>query len=302
MRYIPLLLFAICALRPAFSQVGINVRDTGRKAAVDTCRLRVIYRFRYARDTTGGPAWYDCCALEAGDRLSRYYSLYGDRIDSLYFRARMKRNASDRGFNPTAWMKPQHRAHYEDCYADYPEPGTLTVSTAVVRNEYRYEEPAPRPEWVLLPDTVDCRVLGYACRAAVARFRGREYTAWFTEEIPVARGPWKLGGLPGLILRAESADGLFAWEAVAIAQPAGEAIHDYDPQQGILVAGAPPMRIVRTDRAAVRKLQRMAWADPVGLEATFGIRSFGYDYTTDRLTELKSGDREEPYIPSLELE
>ncbi len=116
-------MFAICAFRPAFGQVGMNVRDTGRKTAIDTCRLRVVYRFRYARDTTGGPAWYDRCALEAGDRLSRYYSLYGDRIDSLYFRARMKKPAADSGFNPTAWMEPQHRAVYEDCYMDHPRPG-----------------------------------------------------------------------------------------------------------------------------------------------------------------------------------
>jgi len=41
--------------------------------------------------------------------------------------------------------------------------------------------------------------LGYLCHKATTRFRGRDYIAWYTEEIPFPYGPFKFGGLPGLI-------------------------------------------------------------------------------------------------------
>lgn len=43
---------------------------------------------------------------------------------------------------------------------------------------------------------------GYNCKKATTTFRNVNYVAWFTEDIPVPFGPWKLRGLNGLILEA----------------------------------------------------------------------------------------------------
>ena len=47
---------------------------------------------------------------------------------------------------------------------------------------------------------------------AVGVFGGRTYDVWFTPDIPVSLGPYKLMGLPGLILEARSRDGRVSYE------------------------------------------------------------------------------------------
>ncbi len=51
----------------------------------------------------------------------------------------------------------------------------------------------------------------YSCKKATANFRGRDYIAWFTSEIALQFGPWKLNGLPGLILEAYDTDKNVFW-------------------------------------------------------------------------------------------
>ncbi|MFN7099377.1 MAG: GLPGLI family protein [Flavobacterium sp.] len=46
----------------------------------------------------------------------------------------------------------------------------------------------------------------YNCQKAIASVYGREFEIWFTNEIAIHDGPWKLSGLPGLIIEVHSTD------------------------------------------------------------------------------------------------
>ena len=70
-------------------------------------------------------------------------------------------------------------------------------------NDYLIEEPWPSIVWKITPDTSTINTLH--CQKALAHFKGRDYTAWFCPELPFQSGPWKLNGLPGLIVQAEDA-------------------------------------------------------------------------------------------------
>ncbi len=56
----------------------------------------------------------------------------------------------------------------------------------------------------------------YQCQKATAPFRGREYTVWFTTEVPISYGPWKLRGLPGLIVEATDKTNKYKYEIAKI--------------------------------------------------------------------------------------
>lgn len=47
----------------------------------------------------------------------------------------------------------------------------------------------------------DTLMAGYHCKKARLTFSGRNYTLWYTTEIPISDGPYKFSGLPGLVLK-----------------------------------------------------------------------------------------------------
>ena len=53
------------------------------------------------------------------------------------------------------------------------------------------------------------------CHLATCEFRGRKWQAWYSD-IPYSLGPWKLNGLPGLILEARSLDKDHVFTAITV--------------------------------------------------------------------------------------
>lgn len=58
----------------------------------------------------------------------------------------------------------------------------------------------PKLKWKFEGETK--KIGPYKCQKASTSFRCANYIVWFTTEIPLQIGPWKLGGLPGLIVEA----------------------------------------------------------------------------------------------------
>ena len=104
--------------------------------------------------------------------------------------------------------KPDVAAGFQEALMHMPTVWTgLPTGQTIVRefifpHEYEGYEPTPDIAWTLTDDTLT--VSDYLCQQATATFRGVEWRVWYTEEIPSSAGPWRLRGLPGLIVKAKS--------------------------------------------------------------------------------------------------
>lgn len=113
--------------------------------------------------------------------------------------------------------------HLKDAYLYYKSeyrarPGEIFI----------FREDLPVINWTIGTQTK--KIGDFDCIRAVGIFGGRTYDAWFTPEIPVGLGPYKLCGLPGMILEAASRDGKVAYDFVAYEAPCDKKIEK--PSQG----------------------------------------------------------------------
>ena len=67
--------------------------------------------------------------------------------------------------------------------------------------------------WEIKEDTKE--ILGYKCQLAIMTFRDRNYSAWFSPDLPIG-GPWKYDGLPGMILEIKSNDPFIEFGATTV--------------------------------------------------------------------------------------
>jgi len=111
-------------------------------------------------------------------------------------------------------------------YSDYTNKKGYTKKN-IDGKTYLASEDMQKITWVIQPKKQKT-IMGFVCEQAVGNFRGRKYTVWFTSEIPVPFGPWKLHGLPGLILEAKDNFNQVHFKAIKI-----EYTHLKDPEKKV---------------------------------------------------------------------
>lgn len=132
-------------------------------------------------------------------------SLYITRQDSLEGRhiseQKSYKTSSGGGFSKTVSTNERGFRYYNDLQ-------THSFFSRDIGFKY-VKETTPTISWNI---TNESKAIGnLTVYKATANFRGRHYTAWFTMEIPLPFGPWKLQGLPGLIIEAYDTNKEIYW-------------------------------------------------------------------------------------------
>lgn len=162
----------------------------------DEFKFKVTYKLTYQPDSTDiNSARSEAMVLYLGGRVSRFSSMERSRGDSIL----QNRNKSSSEFRGSFGRAPQTKFDYY-VYKGIPA-GKISYTRKVVKNNLRYMENADLFNWKIHPETKE--IAGFKSQKATTVFAGRDYTAWFTSEIPIPDGPYKFHGLPGLIVELQ---------------------------------------------------------------------------------------------------
>lgn len=208
--------------------------------------LRILYAFNPTH-INNKSTWIDEGQLKIGKGFTQYSSHF-EEVNEDSLANWLAEHPNSAVYPPARWIQG-HRPDYwiEYQYSNIKVNGNVleewaAMPRAIEEDNLMYSEPFPLQKWQMGKDTK--MICGYKCQKATCSWRGRNYIAWFTTEIPVSSGPWKFGGLPGLIMKISDSKNEYSWEAVAV------------NKGKFPVYGARRKKYVKSTREKVQKLQR----------------------------------------------
>lgn len=167
---------------------------------VDSTKIICSYNYQFQEDSTNRNSLKNHgMILEVGYNYSKFISASKAIQDSLLFV--YKDDPIEVGVNK---MLPQVMASRVPPFCNYtlmkgyPRRGILTTTSYLNKSHLKVTE-VQNFDWKLI-DNKDTTILGFRCKFAMTKFAGRIYSAWYTLDIPINDGPYKFGGLPGLIV------------------------------------------------------------------------------------------------------
>lgn len=245
------LLFAVCFCCETFSQT-----------VIDTVEYRFVYDVQANVFEKSTKKSTDEHRLDIGKNgISHYYSFWQSRnihvLDSIhrqggsmddYYRVR-----NEQGIEPSSFLY--------FIFKNYPHTGQQTVDYPSMEL-FQYQEPMGQDWEFVEGDTI---ILEHPCLKAVCQYHGRTWIAFYATDIPISDGPWKLCGLPGLILRAYDYSDSFRFNCVGIYQNVGETISMMDSKR----------RVLKPEQA--HKLIELIDSDPFAYMRSQGHKVQSYD-------------------------
>ena len=213
MKHLIVLFFAViampmCAQEPSLTELFAQMEAIKlHQDSIDSSTLMAVYDYRCMTQDAEGVTVVDGMklCLQVGTHCTRSFPYrkfekdiasedraYMDGYDFLDEEGQNILGKESYCFMPEVWR-------------DYPE-GKMTVRDAIPPFVYEAQETLEPIKWKLSEDTLT--VCGYLCKKATCELHGRKWTVHYSEEIPTSAGPWKLCGLPGLIVEAKCEGGI----------------------------------------------------------------------------------------------
>lgn len=184
--------------------------DTDKSQTLDTCYLTITYRIKYkATEKDDSLSYDDLMDLQLGRKYNAFFS----------------RNLRDLDIQNTKELKttmqfqtvPENYVGF-DLLINHGDSTTIVTNRIPYTSQViEYTENTPIQSWEYIPEDT-ATVMGYHCHVAKCNYGGREWKVYYTNDIALPYGPWKLNGVKGLILKAEDNEHNFVFEAEGLTQ------------------------------------------------------------------------------------
>lgn len=225
------------------SAVVAAVQGIGGPSEEQTADIECVYEYRTS-DDKGREDVYSTI-LQVGKRSAKFVDYSTFQLDS----ARAS-GASEEQVEAFRLREEKKEQYFEYAIFQNEPAGNMTVYGTIIPDRYSYTEDSKAMKWTLADD--EKTICGYQCHKAECEYGGRKWTAWYSQDIPVSYGPWKLCGLPGLILAAEDSDGANKFEAIILRNGASA------------ITPVSDKNITTTTREKFVKAKNMFESDPMG--------------------------------------
>jgi GLPGLI family protein len=255
---------------------------------LDSAYLKCTYRLTSVKDTSDAgqkkSGLVDMQVLQIGNDMSKYFSQYAIDYDKE-IQKMLKKGANS---FPNSL---EYGTYGYEIFKNNSDKYKITVTdlgTHLGANSfgpcYQYEDELSDMKWKIEKDT--STILTYKCQKAVTEFRGRSWEAWFTSEIPINNGPWKFGGLPGLIIKVSDSQQYFVFECIGI--------KNLKKKEPIKFYTLKYIKIARKD---LQKLYKKFHEDNATFKTMLGISSMFVDPVTNELKDISHTKIVLPYNP-----
>ena len=261
-----MLLFFSAQLCHGQGIAGIMAPSIDKYTVLDSAKYVFAYQLTFIPDTTKlSETETNKLLLQIGDKISKFASI------DFYMGRELERKNKAMGNNKTGsslFIEGRGIAGTEVYKNLNTKKETVTTRLAMTKEVFVYEEDIPNLKWNILPET--STILSHTCTKATTQFLGRTYEAWFAMDIPMNNGPWKFGGLPGLILKIADTQGHCSFECTGI--------KELDKKEPIIKSDAVYDNKSRKDLNKIIKLQHRnvaLYGETMGIK----VRVMGNAYT-----------------------
>lgn len=196
-----------------FPALNLSVKGVAQSSSV--LSYKIIYEFKHQRDSLNSNSVYiEKMVLYIDSKMSLFKS---NELDNYEYEHEKQIEDAVKDFksgNSTIINQTSPKRVIKTEILKNRNQLQLLIKEALIGMNYLIKDSLSSIKWIITSETK--KIENLICQKATARFRGRNYVAWFCPAIPINDGPWKFFGLPGLILQVNDTKGQVVFNFVSL--------------------------------------------------------------------------------------